>query len=177
MAVSRRDLPARIWLTSPILIDEARMQRYEFTVIPAPRRGEKARGVKTPEDRFALALTNLMNRMGAEGWDYVRADVLPCDERVGLTGLKTTYQNMLVFRRPVPLSHAAQPPATGAAEPTLILRAPSATVAAEVTPAQLAATLTPPVGAAPPLGSATGSRNAPGNAPPVATPRADASVD
>ena len=40
-----------------------------------------------------------MNRLGADGWDYVRADALPCDERVGLTGTKTTFQNMLVFRR------------------------------------------------------------------------------
>jgi hypothetical protein len=75
------------------------MQRFEFKVIPAPKRGEKARGVKTTEERFALALTMLMNQMGADGWDYVRADVLPCDERVGLTGTKTTFQNMLVFRR------------------------------------------------------------------------------
>ena len=77
------------------------MQRFEYKVIPAPRRGEKARGVKTTEDRFALALTTLMNEMGREGWDYVRADTLPCDERVGLTGSKTTFQNMLVFRRPL----------------------------------------------------------------------------
>jgi hypothetical protein len=46
-------------------------------------------------------LTNLMNEMGRDGWDYVRADTLPVDERVGLTGTKTTYQNMLVFRRPL----------------------------------------------------------------------------
>ena len=75
------------------------MQRFEFKVIPAPKRGEKARGVKTTEDRFALALTTLMNQLGAEAWDYVRADALPCEERVGLTGTKTTFQNMLVFRR------------------------------------------------------------------------------
>jgi hypothetical protein len=75
------------------------MQRFEFKVIPAPKRGEKARGVKTTEDRFALALTTLMNQLGAEGWDYVRADALPCEERVGLTGTKTTFQNVLVFRR------------------------------------------------------------------------------
>ena len=83
------------------------MQRFEFKVVPAPRRGEKARGVKTTEERFALALTSLMNKMGAEGWDYVRADVLPCDERVGLTGTKTSFQNMLVFRRVVEAEAAA----------------------------------------------------------------------
>ena len=75
------------------------MQRFEYKVIPAPKRGEKARGVKTTEERFAYALTNLMNELGAEGWDYVRADALPCEERVGLTGTRTTFQNVLVFRR------------------------------------------------------------------------------
>lgn len=75
------------------------MQRFEFKVIPAPKRGEKARGVKSTEDRFALALTSLMNQLGAEGWDYVRADALPCEERAGFTGTKTTFQNVLVFRR------------------------------------------------------------------------------
>lgn len=75
------------------------MPHYEFKVIPAPRRGEKVRGVKSTEDRYALTLTNVMNELGREGWDYVRADTLPVDERVGFTGSKTTYQNMLVFRR------------------------------------------------------------------------------
>lgn len=75
------------------------MQRFEYKVIPAPKRGEKARGVKSTEDRFAHTLTQLMNDLGAEGWDYVRADSLPCDERVGLTGTRTTFQNVLVFRR------------------------------------------------------------------------------
>lgn len=75
------------------------MQRYEFKVVPAPRRGEKTRGVKTTEERFANTLTQVLNELGRDGWDYVRADALPCDERVGLTGSKTTFQNMLVFRR------------------------------------------------------------------------------
>jgi hypothetical protein len=84
------------------------MQRFEFMVVPAPKRGEKARGVKSTEDRFALALTNMMNALGAEGWDYVRADALPCEERVGLTGTKTTFQNMLVFRRALPNEERAE---------------------------------------------------------------------
>lgn len=87
------------------------MLRFEYKVIPAPRRGEKARGVKTTEERFALALTHLMNELGAEGWEYVRADALPCDERVGLTGTKTSFQNVLVFRRvAAALTVSAAPP-------------------------------------------------------------------
>ena len=75
------------------------MQRYEYKVIPAPIKGEKTRTAKTTADRFGVALTNLMNDLGSEGWDYVRADALPCDERVGLTGSRTIFLNVLVFRR------------------------------------------------------------------------------
>lgn len=92
------------------------MQRFEYKVVPAPRRAEKQRGIKTTEDRFAFALTQMMNELGRDGWDYVRADTLPVDERVGFTGSKTTYQNMLVFRRMI-TSEVASVPAIDASEP------------------------------------------------------------
>ncbi len=75
------------------------MAQFEYKVIPAPVRGEKERGAKTAADRFGVALTNLMNSMGRDGWEYQRADTLPCEERVGFTGKTTVFQNMLVFRR------------------------------------------------------------------------------
>jgi hypothetical protein len=77
------------------------LQDYEYKVVPAPRRGEKTRGAKTVEDRFAYAVQVLMNDLASDGWEYVRADTLPCDERAGLTGTKTTFQNLMVFRRAV----------------------------------------------------------------------------
>jgi Domain of unknown function (DUF4177) len=77
------------------------LQDYEYKVVPAPRRGEKTRSAKTTEDRFAHAVQVLMNTLAADGWEYVRADTLPCDERTGLTGTKTTFQNLMVFRRGV----------------------------------------------------------------------------
>ncbi|MCF3974019.1 DUF4177 domain-containing protein [Paracoccus salsus] len=73
---------------------------YEYSVIPAPNRGHKARDAKTPTDRYALAITAELNRMAADGWEYLRADVLPSEERSGLTGRATVYHNLLVFRRP-----------------------------------------------------------------------------
>ena len=85
------------------------MQRYEYKVVPSPRKGEKSRAARTTPDRFALALTTLMNSLGQDGWEYLRADALPCDERVGLTGTKTTFQNMLVFRRVLAAGAVAEP--------------------------------------------------------------------
>jgi len=85
------------------------MQHYEYKVVPAPTKGEKAKGAKTTPDRFAVALMSVMNAQGAEGWEYLRADTLPCDERAGLTGTKTLFQNMLVFRRALPAPQAESP--------------------------------------------------------------------
>lgn len=112
------------------------MQRFEYRVIPAPRRGEKAKGLKTTEARFAHALTQTMNQMAADGWEYLRADTLPAEERVGLTGRTTTFQHLLVFRRALPAATAAAEvpaPALHLARPA----APPAVPPAEDEPAAL----------------------------------------
>lgn len=75
------------------------MTGFEYKVVPAPTQGLKAKGVKGTPARFANALETVMNDMGAEGWEYQRSDTLPVEERQGLTGKTTTFQNMLVFRR------------------------------------------------------------------------------
>jgi hypothetical protein len=91
---------------------------YEYKVVPAPLRGLKARGVKTAEDRFALALETAMNDLARDGWEYLRADTLPSEQREGLMSKTTVYQNMLVFRRTKPVAKAAAPaPAVAAPRP------------------------------------------------------------
>lgn len=79
---------------------------YEYRVVPAPARADKVRGLKGAEARFAHTLSELMNRMARDGWEYQRTETLPCEERVGLTGRTTKFQNLLVFRR---MLQAAQP--------------------------------------------------------------------
>jgi len=94
------------------------MPRYEYKVVPAPKKGQRARGVKGSEARFAHALETVMNQWGAEGWEYVRTDTLPCEERSGLTSKTTVFQNMLVFRREAQQDAQAEPPrALAAPEP------------------------------------------------------------
>ena len=75
------------------------MRKFEYKAVPAPNNGTKAKGVKTTQDRFALSLSHALNEMAADGWEYVRAETLPCQERKGLTGSQTVYQNILIFRR------------------------------------------------------------------------------
>lgn len=72
---------------------------YEYKVIPAPAKGRKARGVKGAEARFSHALELVMNEWAADGWEYQRSDVLPSEERQGLTSTQTVYRSVLVFRR------------------------------------------------------------------------------
>ncbi|HBZ42997.1 MAG TPA: DUF4177 domain-containing protein [Maritimibacter sp.] len=76
------------------------MQRYEYKVVPAPRKGKRAKGVKGLEARFAHTLSEALNELAIEGWEYLRADTLPVEERSGLTSKHTSFQSLLVFRRP-----------------------------------------------------------------------------
>ncbi len=77
------------------------MSNYEYRVVAAPRKGKSGKGVKGGPAKFANAISTLMNDMAADGWDYLRADTLPCEERQGLTSKTVKYHSMLVFRRPV----------------------------------------------------------------------------
>ena len=93
------------------------MQSYEYTVIPAPSRGEKAKGARTGAERFSYALLTEMNRMAANGWEYVRAETLPCEERSGLTSRTTVYHNLLIFRRSLAAAQPMPDPVRAAPEP------------------------------------------------------------
>ena len=77
------------------------MIRYEYKVLPAPSRGQRGKGVKGSDGKFANALETLMNLMGSDGWEYQRADTLPSEERAGIASKTTVFRNVLVFRRPV----------------------------------------------------------------------------
>lgn len=85
------------------------MTTYEYKVVPAPKRGLKAKGLRTVQERFANAMQTQMNELAAQGWDFQRADTLPVEERQGLTGKTTSFQTMLVFRRAVCAQAEAAP--------------------------------------------------------------------
>ena len=84
------------------------MTNYEYQVVPAPRKGKYARKIKGAEAKFANTISILMNEMAAEGWEYQRAETLPCEERQGLTGKTIKYHSMLVFRREVAIEEEAE---------------------------------------------------------------------
>ena len=84
---------------------------YEYKVIPAPARAEKVRGLKTTAERFAHVLTLAINAEADEGWEFVRTETLPCEERKGLMGgTRRSTETVMIFRRPLDLDEDA--PAT-----------------------------------------------------------------
>jgi len=129
------------------------MRKFEYKAVPAPTTGTKARGIKATEDRFALSLTDTLNDMAGDGWEYVRAETLPCDERKGLTGSQKSYQNILIFRRlksePLPLDDS---PRIQSVPHSQVVS--ERTVSQAVTPRRIASSLAPE-GQAPPVGAAT----------------------
>lgn len=78
------------------------MPFFEYKVIPAPTFGKKAKGVKGADGRFANALTEAINLMADEGWEYMQAESLPSIERQGLTRKRREMnQNVLIFKREI----------------------------------------------------------------------------
>ncbi|MEL7150774.1 MAG: DUF4177 domain-containing protein [Pseudomonadota bacterium] len=115
------------------------MRKFEYKAVPAPNTGTKAKGVKTTEDRFALSLTETLNEMAEDGWEYVRAETLPCLERKGLTGSQQTYQNILIFRRleaaALPLETSPAPPLQAVeTAPEPVIEAPEPTPPPDIEP-------------------------------------------
>ena len=78
------------------------MQSYEYKVLPAPNRAKRVKGVKGNAARFAALLTETMNDLAKDGWQYVRSDSMPVEEKPGLLKSRVeNYHTVLVFRRPV----------------------------------------------------------------------------
>ena len=78
---------------------QAEIRMYEYKVIPSPLRTAKVKGLKTVAERFAHMLEEAMNSEALDGWEFLRSETLPCEERKGLTGTTKSFQSVLVFRR------------------------------------------------------------------------------
>ncbi|MFT4014539.1 MAG: DUF4177 domain-containing protein [Paracoccus sp. (in: a-proteobacteria)] len=128
------------------------MSRYEYIAIPAPARGEKTKSAKAGIDRFAATLTDTLNQMADDGWNYVRAETLPAEERSGLTGRSTVYHNLLIFRRALvaeAADHAHLQPAREVAPPLVPEAAPQSVTAPEAQTPPVRAPFSQPMRAMP----------------------------
>ena len=107
------------------------MQSYEYRVVPAPRRPARVKGLRKPQERFARTVEGEMNRLAQDGWEFVRSDTLPCEQKQGwFSRPVTVFETMLVFRRPLaqvqaeghdlPHASATMPPPVALTPPAFV---------------------------------------------------------
>ncbi len=76
------------------------MTHYDYKVIPAPRRLKKVKGIKDTTELFVHTLTDAINEMARDGWEYVRAEQLSAEEHHGWFRRSTeVIQTVMIFRR------------------------------------------------------------------------------
>lgn len=76
------------------------MGQWEYKVVPTPRRPKRAKGVKGNSDRFAFALTEAINEVAEDGWEFVKTETLPMEAKPGLFKARVeVFQSLMVFRR------------------------------------------------------------------------------
>lgn len=78
---------------------------FEYKCVAAPERAKRKRGTKTRTERVALAMEEIIEREATDGWEYMRTDLVPVEERSGLFGRPMeVHRAILVFRRGGPAS-------------------------------------------------------------------------
>lgn len=76
------------------------MKKYEFKIVPAPQNVQRG-WFQAKDDGFANTVTELMNEMGACGWDYVRSETLSFGRRRWYGAKRVERHEVLVFRRTI----------------------------------------------------------------------------
>ena len=73
---------------------------YEYKCVGAPEKGKRKRGAKTRSDRVANAMETSIQAEAVDGWEYLRTDLIPCEERSGIFSRpQEVHRAVLVFRR------------------------------------------------------------------------------
>jgi len=105
------------------------MAGYTYKTVAAPRRLKKVKGVKGQDALLAHSVEDLIAVEAAQGWEYLRADTFPVEEKGGMFSKPVvTERALLVFRKPVaaqqvrpvaarPVQEAPQPVSQPAQQP------------------------------------------------------------
>lgn len=77
------------------------MSRYEFKVIPSPKRPRKLTDLTKDQDKFCATVSDVMCDMGLEGWEFIGAETLPFEYRRFAVFNRKIEKSCLVFRREI----------------------------------------------------------------------------
>lgn len=86
------------------------MSGYSYKTVAAPRRLKKVKGFKGKDALLAHAVEELIAVEAAQGWEYLRADSFPVEEKGGMFSKPVvTERAVLVFRKAVAAQQYQQP--------------------------------------------------------------------
>jgi hypothetical protein len=72
----------------------------EYKCVGAPERPKRKRGQKTRSDRVAGAMQEIIEAEAKDGWEYLRTDLVPVEEKSGLFGRpREVHRAVMVFHR------------------------------------------------------------------------------
>ena len=75
---------------------------YEYKCVGAPEKGKRKRGAKTRSDRVANAMEITIQAEAVDGWEYLRTDLIPIEEKGGIfKRAQEVHRAVMVFRRPL----------------------------------------------------------------------------
>src|SRR5690625_1018622 len=75
---------------------------YEYKCVGAPEEPRRQRGVRAWSDRAALAMQEVITAEAVDGWEYLRTDLLPVEEKDGFfSRARRTQRAVLIFRREI----------------------------------------------------------------------------
>lgn len=93
---------------------------YEYKCVGAPEEPRRQRGVRAWSDRVALAMQEVIAAEAVDGWEYLRTDILPVEEKDGFfSRARRVNRAVLIFRREIgdaPRSRPAERPGAILAE-------------------------------------------------------------
>lgn len=83
------------------------MTGYTYKTVAAPRRLKRVKGVKGQDALLSHSVAELIAAEAAQGWEYLRADTFPVEEKGGMFSKPVvTERALLVFRKPVAVQQA-----------------------------------------------------------------------
>lgn len=86
---------------------------YEYKCVAAPERARSRKGARGRTERVAAAMQDLIRDEAVDGWEYLRTDLLPVEEKSSwFSRPHEAHRAVLVFRR----GEAAVTPAERAPE-------------------------------------------------------------
>jgi len=73
---------------------------WRYRCVAAPRKARRSRAHKTCEDALLGAIEAVLAEQAAEGWEYLRTDLVPMEAKKGmLSATVETHLGVMVFRR------------------------------------------------------------------------------